>query len=212
MKLSEKEANLFFELIWSLQYFVNSKLKIHPEITDVNDYSACDTEQKVEVRQALYEHIEIIDDFIEVNPQHFSKENLSIILSWKNYIGGNFYIERFLKKHAVFIQEEKVYGVLGLQQRVDELVHRPSLPLYVNAILLPFKGKIIYDGLLGHHNIYFGGGLKCSLKEIYMRAKQNNRIINTLEVLLPKEKNVLQGQSLKNWKPKISRVSLVNLR
>lgn len=203
MKLSKQEANLFFELMWALQYFVNCKLKIHPKIKDVNEYSTCDTEQKVEVRIALYENIELIDNFIEENPQNFSKENLSLISSWKKNIGGKFYIERFLKKYAVLIQEEKVYGVLGLHQGFDELVHRSNLPLYANVILLPFKGKIIYDGLLGHHNIYFGGGIKRNLKEIYMRAKQNNRIIDSLEISPKKGQKVLKGNHLKSWSSEI---------
>lgn len=37
--------------------------------------------------------------------------------------------------------------------------------------------KIIYDGLLGFRNIFFGGGIKRNLKENHMQAKQNNRII-----------------------------------
>jgi hypothetical protein len=29
MKVSDKEAKLFFDLMWGLQYFVNQKYKIH---------------------------------------------------------------------------------------------------------------------------------------------------------------------------------------
>ena len=199
MKLSEQEADLFFELMWALQYFVNCKMSIHPQIKDVNDYSACNAEQKAEVREALYKNIEIIDHFIEENPQNFSEENLAIISSWKKYIGGNFYVERLLKKYAVFIQEEKVYGVLGLRQGFDEIIHRSALPLYANTILLPFKGTIIYDGLLGHHNIYFGGGIKRRLKEIYMRSKQNNRIIDSIEIHHEKAPKAIQSKPLKSW-------------
>lgn len=45
---------------------------------------------------------------------------------------------------------------------------------------MPFKGQIIYDGLLIPYNILFGGGIKAELKEEYLAAKQNGRILETL--------------------------------
>ena len=84
------------------------------------------------------------------------------------------------------IQEDKVYCVFGLTQSLDKETGYASLPLYVDTVLLPFKGKIVYDGLLNYRNTSFGGSIKRSLKEVYMRAKQNNRIIDSLEN--PREK------------------------
>jgi hypothetical protein len=207
MKLSEQETNLFYKLMWAVQYFVNCKLEIHPEIKNVDAYANCTTEMKIEVRKALFENIEIIDSFIHENPQKFSEENLTIVKSWNKFVDGNFYIERFLKKYTVFIQEEKVYGVFGLQQGLDEFIHRSNLPLYVNAILLPFKGKIIYDGFLGQHNIYFGGGTKRNLKETYLRAKQNNRIVDNLCPSHNKKQIQQKAQSLKNWKSELDELA-----
>ena len=181
MKLSENDAKLFFDLMWALQYFVNQKLNILTNIKSIDAYAKCPPEEKIEVRQALYSDTKLIDAFVQQNPQNFSEENLSIISSWKNVIEGDFYIERFLKKYAIFIENSEVYGVLGLHQGFDELVHRTRLPHYVHAVLLPFKGQIVYDGLFQSYNIHFGGGIKRQLKESYMRAKQNNRIIESLD-------------------------------
>jgi len=207
MNLSGKEANHFFKLMWALQYFVNCKLKIHSKIKNVTDYANCDIEKKANVRKALYENINIIESFVRENPENLSKNDLSIVSNWKKYVGGQFYIERFLKKYTVFIQDEKVYGVLGLQQSLNELIHRSNLPLYVHTFLLPFKKKIIYDGLFGQHNISFGGGIKRELKETYMRAKQNNRIIDCLEISC--ESNLVKSKPkhLKNWKPEIDQLA-----
>ena len=38
--------------------------------------------------------------------------------------------------------------------------------------LLPFKGQIIYDGLLSPYNIFFGSGIKSSLHEEYIKKQQ----------------------------------------
>ena len=56
--------------------------------------------------------------------------------------------------------------MLGLNQGFDELVHRSHLPLYVKTVLLPFKEKIVYDGLFQAYNVYFGAGIKRDLKEL----------------------------------------------
>lgn len=203
MNLSEKEANHFFKLMWALQFFVNCKLKIHSEIKNVKDYANCDIEKKVIVRKALYENIDIIDSFVRENPENLSKNDLSIVSNWKKYVGGQFYIERFLKKYTVFIKDRKVYGVLGLQQSLNELIHKSNLPLYIHTFLLPFNNKIIYDGLFEHHNISFGGGIKRELKETYMRAKQNNRIIDCLQISCERNRVKQKSKHTKNWKPEI---------
>jgi len=207
MKLTEKEAELFYQLMWTLQSYVNLKLKLYPDIKTSDDYADCETEQKVEVRNALYKNIELIDSFVQENPQKLSQENLSIVSNWKNFISGEFYIERILKKYTVFIQDETVYGVCGITQGFDELIHYSDLPQYVNTVLLPFKGKIIYDGLLGTHNIYFGGGIKDSLKETYMCGKQNNRIIDSLERSREGSQYKKIAKPLIDWKPELDEIA-----
>ena len=70
---------------------------------------------------------------------------------------------------------------MGLNNSLAELFIGRPLPILVEAVLLPFKGQIIYDGLLRPHNIFFGSGVRSDLNEMYMIAKQNGRIITTLE-------------------------------
>lgn len=205
MQLSEEDVKLYYKLMWSLHFFVNQQVKIHTEIEDVEDMEYADIDKKVAIRKALYENIGLIDLFIKKNPDNFSKEKLLIVAGWKNFIDGHFYVERFLKRFTVFIQDETVYAVLGLQQPLSELIHRSRLPFYISTNLLPFKGIIIFDGLFGASNTYFGGGIKGGLKEIYMRAKQNQRIIHSLE---PNQKTVKKKKAAKNWKSELK--SLVN--
>lgn len=207
MKLSEQDAKLFFDLMWALQYFVNQKLGIHSNIKSLEEYVECSTEEKLEVRKALYSDVKLIDSFIQENPPNFSKENLSIVGRWKNFVEGDFHIERFLKKYAVFIQGSEVYGVLGFYQGFDELIHRSHLPLYIKTVLLPFKGNVVYDGLFQSYSIYFGGGIKRSLKEAYMKAKQNNRIIESFDSAPKETQKKKQITASKNWKPELDELS-----
>ena len=50
----------------------------------------------------------------------------------------------------------------------------------VRTVLLPFKGQIVYDGLMQPYRVIFGGGIKGELKETYLTAKQNCRVITSL--------------------------------
>ncbi len=206
MKLSEKDAKLFFQLMWALQFYVNQKLKI-VRISSLDDYPGVPSGQKVKVREALYENIDLIDAFVRENPQNFPTDHLDIISKWKQFIRGSFFIERQLKKYAVFIQDDRVYGVLGLNESFDELTFDARLPMFIDTVLLPFKGKITYDGLIGFRNIYFGSGVRRGLKETYMRAKQNNRIIESLEKPPAKKQHEAKSKPTKDWKPELEELA-----
>jgi hypothetical protein len=204
MKLSTQDADLFFELMWSLQFFVNQQLRVLPHVESLEAYRDCSTEEKMRVREALYANSELIDAFVEKNPAQFSSENLEIISQWKRFIVGQFYIERFLKKYAIFIsKDEQVYGVLALHDAFDAMFYPEQLPVLVKAVLLPFKGQIIYDGLLQSYNVLFGRGISSDLKELYMAAKQQGRIIESLEPGRGPTTIEKSRKPRKDWRPEL---------
>lgn len=182
MHLSNEDASLFFDLTWSWQLFVNQKTLKIPEALTAEDYQECSMEEKMVIRDLCYDSPDLLDEYLKVNPDNFSAEKLAIISLWKEPIRGKFYIERYLKNHAIFISEDdKTYAVLGLHSGFDEIIHKSHLPFLIEVTLLPFKGKVVYDGLVNTYNVHFGGGMKSSLKDVYMRAKQNDKIISSLE-------------------------------
>jgi hypothetical protein len=180
MKLSEKDVKLFFGLMLPLLYYVNEKKNVVKNVKSYKDFLNCSFSEKKNIRDCLYEHIEIIDEFIEDNADAFDKSELDIVWSWKSFISGSFIIERLLNKYAVFVGGEKVYAVLSLQESFSEVLQNKPIPLYVKTVLLPFRGCIVYDGFLEPYGLSFGGGIKSSMKEIYMNAKENGTIIHGL--------------------------------
>jgi len=160
MKLTPQDAQLFFKLMWSLQYYVNLKMAILPTIKSVERFAQLSSTEKLPVRDALYDNIELIDSYLEENPQGFSQEELEIVKSWKKFQRGDYFIERLLKRYAIFIESGKVYGVVALYDSFEEMLAYVRLPYYVKAVLLPFKGKIIYDGILQGYAVSFGGGIR----------------------------------------------------
>jgi len=209
MKISEEDADLFFRLTWSLQFYVNQQLQILPDVDSLEAYEAVSTEDKLKVRDALYEHLKLLDDFVAENPADLSAEELANVKSWRQPVRGDFYIERFLKKGTIFVGGEKssqVYLVLGLHDSLEDIFYGFPPPIRVQATLLPFKGRIIYDGLLNVYRIYFGGGIRGDLKETYMAAKQRGRIIETLE---PGAQPVQEAPAkpLPDWEPAVNQIA-----
>lgn len=98
MKLSTQDADLFFYLMGSLQFYAKQQLEMLPHVTSPTAYRALEGEQRMKVRNALWENPHLI-------------------------------------------------------------------PAYVQAVLLPFKGVVIYDGLLSSYGITFGSGMRAGLLE-----------------------------------------------
>ncbi len=181
MRLSEDDVNLFYKLNPALLLFVNLRLGLQKEIVNMKNFLSLQLEKKVEVRNALYDNIDLIDEFVEKNPDNFSLEELDIISSWKNFLKSTFYIFRYLKKYSVFLASDtdaKAYGVLGISSDLKEMFSH--LPIMVDTVLIPFKNHVIYDGFMAPYSMTFGGGIRRNFKTIYDEAKAKYGIIATL--------------------------------
>ena len=202
MKLSPEDANLFYKLMWPLQFYINQQRQIIPHLSSLEEYIESQ-QDKTQVRNAIYENIGLLDAFIAENPAHLSDDELAIVQSWKRFVAGNFYIVRLLKKTNIFVDSSdppRVYAVLGLMDSLQDIFYHRKPPIWVQTVLLPFKGKIVYDGMLSVYNMYFGPGIRGNMKEIYMAAKQNRRIIETLEPERQPKKRETR-KPLRDWRP-----------
>lgn len=205
MLLLPGDAALFFKLMPALQVFANQKLQILKNLDTVEQYQKIADAQRVKLRNAVYKKPEIIDEFVLVNPSGFSADELAVVSGWKNFVAGDFMIERVLKKYAIFIGNNKVYGVLALTQPIQHVLGGMPLPAYVKTVLLPYKGKIIYDGLIERYSILFGHGAATSASNTYRAAKQQGKIMESLDPdWEPPEPKVVVS---KNWRPILSEIS-----
>lgn len=199
MQISSEDATLFFKLMPALQTFANQSLHVIKNLNEVEQYQRISNDQRVKLRNIFYKKPEIIDDFVRENWFGFSPDELAIVSGWKNFVAGDFFIDRILKKYAVFIGNTKVYGVLALVEPFQVVLAGMPLPAYVKTVLLPFKGKIIYDGLLEGYNIFFGHGISASMSNTYRAAKQQGKIIESLDLgWQPSEPKISMR---KDWKP-----------
>jgi hypothetical protein len=100
MKLSDQDAILFFDLMWSLQFFVKQRLRLLPEMTTLDAYREADGQSRMEVRNALWENPQLIQAYVKANPDKLSQEHLNIVAGWQQFRQGNYMIERHLKQYT----------------------------------------------------------------------------------------------------------------
>jgi hypothetical protein len=183
MNLAPEDAQLFFKLFLALLAYTNRQLNVVENVSTVGDIhklGPTGTASTMKIRDALYAHPKLFDQFIADNPDGFSSEELSLIASWKHHISGEFYLMRYLKKYAVFMHAKKsdhLYGVLGLFDPIEVLVRGQPLPVLLKATLLPFKDQIIYDGLVAPYTVLFGKGIRTDLDATFRRLKQKEGIV-----------------------------------
>ena len=185
MLLDPPDVELFFRLHHTLMFFVNERLKVFPgNLARPEEFATLLPEALVQVRDALIKQPDLIDSFVAGNPAHLSKDDLDIVRSWRHFVAGQFYVFRELKNHAVFLSMTSTpvaYGVLALSQSFEKVVG-PNLPVLTKTVLLPFKGKIVYDGLMSRYNIFFGPGIRRGLDQSFKEAKQRQGIVTSLPI------------------------------
>lgn len=164
-------------------FYVNQQLNvIDRKLYTPEVYSHLPPETRLKVHRALLEHIDLIDNFTSENPFRLGNEDQEVIRSWKHFVAGRFYVFRYHRSHAVFLSSTEpaiAYGVVPLLDPFETVIGR-QLPRMVENDLLPFKDKIVYDGLITEYSMSFGAGLKRRLNDDYMDAKERQGITTTL--------------------------------
>jgi hypothetical protein len=180
MRLPPSEVERFYAIWLALISFVNQQRQVVPERLGVDPSEPWDAQDVAKIRDVLWADDALREAFIAQNPAGLSAEDLAIVASWQHRRAGAFYVLRHLKKYSVFLsaEESAVYGVLGLVSDLEDVV--PFVPCYVNAVLLPWEGQIIYDSLLAPYNITFGPGIRRGLDQSYKDAKERGAIITSL--------------------------------
>jgi hypothetical protein len=136
------------------------------------------------VRNAFLEDLDLIERFVDENPSGLDEGELEIVRSWRHLVAGKFFMFRQLQRHMVFLLDGEgpvAYGVVALTEPFEDLVG-PYLPVLIDTVLLPFRDKIVYDGLLSCPGVTlsFGAGIRRMLNESYKRAKQHQGIVTKL--------------------------------
>lgn len=184
MKLSPEEVELFYKLNSALLVYVNRQTQAVRGVETVEAFQRASLEDRFTIREMLYERPELIDSFVAENPEGFTDEELAEVRSWKHFVRGDFFAVRFLKRYAVFLDSgspARAYGVLGLYDEIKDLFPQFRPPIYLHTVLLPFRKRIIYDGLVQAYSIHFGPGMRGNMNETYQAIRERGGIIESLD-------------------------------
>jgi hypothetical protein len=157
MRLSKNDSKLFFKLHPSYLFYANSLLKLYPDVESIEDFMDLSFHDKSEIRTAARQKPDILFLFIRENPFGFNDVELEIVSSWQYAVDGSFYLMRYEKDYALFLDTDtapKVYAVTSLNKPLKNVLG-DNLPVYVKTVLLPFKNHIIYDGFIFTYPVIF---------------------------------------------------------
>jgi hypothetical protein len=182
-RLSSEDYLLYLKLNQSLLAFAAQKLNSKSNVKNREDFLKLTREEMLRIRTSIMRNIQLIDEFAKSNPCNFTASELEIIRSWNNKVSGTFFVVKYTPDGAIFLEEEgknpKAYQVLALGTPFSEVMSIPP-PVRVEAVLLPFKGRIIYDGLIKTDNILFGSGIARSVRAFCDRAIMEHGLVKSL--------------------------------
>jgi hypothetical protein len=179
MQLTEKENDRFLNIHISLIHFAGINEGLISRKMSLEDFQDADIEIKVPVRDALYGNPKYFDKFVKENPYDLQKEDLQVADGFRHFKKGQFWLLKYLKKHAIFLDGNFAYGVLALSEPFEWFFGN-TLPRMIETVLLPFEGKIVYDGIMKSSNIIIGGNMTSSLNSEYSVLKAKYGLITQL--------------------------------
>ncbi|MBQ7584921.1 MAG: hypothetical protein IJU40_01565 [Desulfovibrionaceae bacterium] len=176
MILKKEDADLFYNIWSGLLNYVNNKYEFSDKLNDISFKLIQEIESKDEMED-LYRIVNcvwttpsLLDEYQSVATD-LNDEKREILSSWKRFKKGKFFILRHLKKGSIFIDSNAAYQVLGITTSFEDMYFFASLPLFVEATLIPFHNVIITDGLTRTFAISFGPGVRKNTNEQYKKFK-----------------------------------------
>jgi hypothetical protein len=179
MILSEPDAALFYRAWGALLTWVNDERHVVAHFPRPAPEHPIEPDVAAKVRDVVWAEDALRERFLAEGASDLSAAERDLVASWKDRIHGKFVIFNHLKKHSIFMGDE-VYAVRGIYTPLAAMF--PDVPVFVEAVLIPFRDVIITDGLvLGYPmRITFGGGARRMFKEQYRAARAAGQVQSSL--------------------------------
>lgn len=154
--LSPKDAVRFLSLYNGLSHFVNENyhvtdVDLEPILYDIRDLNKAMKEALIKVGRFIYERPNVIDSFINENPFKYKRQERTDVLGFKKIkYNSVFAIVGFNKDHTLVADpsNKKIYPVKGLYWKLEDLLDDNRLPIYIETVLVEYRGQITYNGVL----------------------------------------------------------------
>lgn len=165
--LSKKDTKLFYKIYFALLEFTNKKYKMNSH-TKIYNHNGINPYEIKDIVDKYWENKDSITlEFCLVNPYRFNEEELKITGEFRKGIRSMFIISRYELEYTAFMQRDKIYMIKGLNDNIDNIIPYDKLPQVVVTSLIPFKGNLVYDGMLLGMNIKIGNEFDEMLEREY---------------------------------------------
>lgn len=175
MKIPLEDANRCLKLIEALDLFTLETANIFKKGETIVVSSMAEVAHKL--RFHWQGNAKIIDDFIAAsNEQSLSDKQL--LDSWKSCKRKKYLVVKYYDDYGVFISmdDKTYYGVLALTQDFkDVLPIKP--PTVIETCLLPYNGRIIWDGMGGTFSLSIGSKMRSVLDKECIQKRKNGGIM-----------------------------------
>ena len=159
MILAPHDAALFYRAWGALLTWVNDRRHIVPRFERPGPERGLEPALALPIRKVIWAEDGLREQFLVEGAAELPQAERDLIASWADRVSGSFVILRHLQNHTIFMGKQ-VYGVVGIYSPLAEMF--PYVPMFVEAVLLPFRDVIITDGLIQSPGMQlsFGGGAR----------------------------------------------------
>lgn len=168
--LSQKDAKLFYKIYFGLLEFTNDKYKIKNNMKIYNKLGINPYELKDIIEKFWGNKNVIVQEFCIANPYKFNKEELNIASEFKKGFRDLVIIARYEKEYTAVVTKDKTYMIKGLNDNIDNIISYQNLPQPVITSIIPFKGVLVYDGLLMEFGIQMDNNFDKIIEEEYSKS------------------------------------------
>ena len=181
MKISEKDADKYFDLFFPLLDYANRKYSVIRELRKVCFEAHVPSQYLRRIVECLWADETEPAEYLRQHGDTLSEGDRRIIEGFAKRVTGDFILLKHLPKGTVFIaKDHKVYIVKGLKDTWEEVLFFKDPPAFVNMTILPFKGQLITDGIPSVSQEAMPPELKQKMNSIYLQAKKNKEIISSI--------------------------------
>ncbi|MDQ3017418.1 MAG: hypothetical protein M3R25_11955 [Bacteroidota bacterium] len=180
MSLSIPEYRLWIKTHQPLLHYTGIRYGIIPPEVSYKDFiSDFNMRDKFEYREAFLKHPDILEEYLEKKRKKLLPDHVTILHNLRKKMTGTYVIYKFMPKGAIFFDQHYWYYVWSLGDTFEQFIEQT--PSVVNATLVPFRDKIIYDGFLQPSSVSIGSNIRNALRQLYAEAKENGHIIKRLD-------------------------------
>ena len=190
MVLTVEQSERFFDAMDALLLYVNDRFKVVDGFS--LEYSGQIGDMKTAlVAHALWDNVEIIDDFVRENPFRLPEKHLQSALRWKSALPGLYTVVRYQNGYALLMNDAGLFSVSGVTLELEGEIGKA--PAYVDMVLLPFDDLIVYDGFLQAYDSD-GGVAEAARIQDEFENRCANGIVSTAEEFERVAQAYLQSQ------------------